>query len=549
MDKRSRIRKLSWFFIFAAFCTVSALLRFYLLGQVPNGLNHDEASIGYDALCLARYGIDRNGYPWPVYPITWGSGGGSPLMIYLVVLSTRLLGRSIFSLRFFPALLGSLTPLLLGLIPFLNKSTDTDITDLKEQSCERKVFSLLLIFLTAINPWHLMLSRWALDANTLPFFLTLAILLFVYAACSTVHRLPKYLLSSCVFALCPYAYGSATIVIPVLLLLLAAWSVKNRLMTIREMLLSALVFALVMAPLVLFFAVNALHLPAIITPYFSIPTLTASRSVFRSAAQLPATLAENLRYLLVFFTIGAEQGEISCNYVPGYAQMFRFTFPLTFLGLFLSIKSIKKRSISDISMLLLTGVTVLFSLFIELDINRMTLLLIPLIWFQARALAFLCTQRGLIFRLAACLSCAAVLCAGCLFLHDYFGEKYNRISKEEDFFMPGYEKAAQEAAILAGNSRSVVSTYTHLSAPFILALYGTETPPEEFLSTVVWKDESSEFRVASAFGRFSFGLPADLSDIDLDSTVLILHSSELDSLPDTAHCTVSTYGDFCVISR
>ena len=86
-----------------------AALRLVSLGIIPHGLNQDEASIGYDAFTLAAYGMDRNGYVWPVYPITWGSGGGSPLMIYLAVLTTKLFGRSILSLRSTPAVLGVLT--------------------------------------------------------------------------------------------------------------------------------------------------------------------------------------------------------------------------------------------------------------------------------------------------------------------------------------------------------------------------------------------------------------------------------------------------------
>ena len=71
------------YFIFALIMIAACLLRLYKLGDIPYGLQQDEASIGYDAFCLANYGIDRNGYHWPVYPITWGCGGGSPLLIYM----------------------------------------------------------------------------------------------------------------------------------------------------------------------------------------------------------------------------------------------------------------------------------------------------------------------------------------------------------------------------------------------------------------------------------------------------------------------------------
>ena len=50
---------------------LGTFLRFYQIGLVPNGLQQDEASIGYEAYCLANFGTDRNGYVYPVYPITW----------------------------------------------------------------------------------------------------------------------------------------------------------------------------------------------------------------------------------------------------------------------------------------------------------------------------------------------------------------------------------------------------------------------------------------------------------------------------------------------
>ena len=79
-DRLSALGLVCFFLVFALGC----FLRFYHLTTLPDGLNQDEASIGYEAFSLAFYGVDRYGNPFPVYPITWGSGGGSPLLIYLL---------------------------------------------------------------------------------------------------------------------------------------------------------------------------------------------------------------------------------------------------------------------------------------------------------------------------------------------------------------------------------------------------------------------------------------------------------------------------------
>ena len=44
------------FFIFILIMVVASVLRLYKLGDVPYGLQQDEASIGYDAYTLATYG-------------------------------------------------------------------------------------------------------------------------------------------------------------------------------------------------------------------------------------------------------------------------------------------------------------------------------------------------------------------------------------------------------------------------------------------------------------------------------------------------------------
>ncbi len=529
--------------LFAVLAAAGAALRFFRFGMVPAGLNQDEASIGYDAYCLATWGMDRNGYHWPVYPISWGSGGGSPLLDYLVTLSTALFGKNIYSLRLVPALLGSLTPPLLALLPFA-------VPQNAEQNSEasgslRQFFSLAILFPAVVNPWHLMMSRWTLDANILPFFLTLSVLSFLHAAASTVRRLPKYLLSAFCFALCTWSYGSATLVVPLALVLIGICCVRNGRMTLRELFLSALIFVLTLSPLILFFAVNLSGRGPIETPWFSVPVLTASRSVFSSGSELLSLILNNIRYLIIFFTVGAERDELYCNVLPGFAQMYRFTFPLTLGGIFLSVRRMQKKHPEDTIFVILTGCTAVFSLFIELDINRMTMLLVPFLYFQALALQALWQKK----KAAAAAVCALILCGALLFTHDYFGERYRELACSDGFFMPGYAEAAQAAAATAGDGKQIVSTYTRVAAPFVVALYATGTPPEEFRDTVVWKDETAEFRIASAFSDFVFGLPEDLSGIDLDRQVLILHQSELDGFPGIEAAEITAYGDFALVRK
>lgn len=62
------------FFLVLFFCLIGILARLILIGQVPYGLNQDEASAGYEAWSILNYGIDRHGISYPVHLIAWGSG-------------------------------------------------------------------------------------------------------------------------------------------------------------------------------------------------------------------------------------------------------------------------------------------------------------------------------------------------------------------------------------------------------------------------------------------------------------------------------------------
>ena len=143
----------------------AAALRLIGLGSIPAGLQQDEASLGYDAYAIAKYGVDRNGFAYPIYPITWGCGGGSPLMIYLNVLTIKLFGTGMVKLRLLPAILGVATVYVFYLI-------------LKEITLSEKKALFGAAFL-AVCPWHIILSRWSLDSNIMPFTLGLSVYLFI----------------------------------------------------------------------------------------------------------------------------------------------------------------------------------------------------------------------------------------------------------------------------------------------------------------------------------------------------------------------------------
>ena len=529
-------------FIFILIMLVASFLRLYKLGDIPFGLQQDEASIGYDAYTLATFGIDRNGYHWPVYPITWGCGGGSPLLIYLNVISIKLFGTGIVKLRLIPAICGILTVALFygslritfGKRAFKNEA------------------SLLGAGFLAICPWHVILSRWSLDCNIMPFNLMLAVYLFLLAARrrSTV----LYAISAAAFSICMYSYGAATIVIPIFLLLICIYCMGIKVLNPKQLVISIITFMVVFLPLLIFYAVNYLGLPEIVTDVICFNKFTAARTgeAFISFdGSLGAKVTSNLKSMLLAVTIGDDRHTLA-HFYPGYATLFEFTFPVTFLGLISSVITlIRGKRAEDVDKLYLVGngiflfltiANVGLEMVILPDISRMVMMFIPFIYFFVKGTAFILESARALFVAVVVL----LLIGGASFTKDYFTD-FNQWSIS--IFMPGYGDAIKRAYEIAGDDRQIYSTYEGLSAPFMLALYYNEYDPYKFYTTVEYKDETAEFRIARSFGNFLFELPEDVSSKAEEGDVFVVATSEEGLFSNLEALNVENFGGYLLIYR
>ncbi|WP_022766124.1 ArnT family glycosyltransferase [Butyrivibrio sp. XPD2006] len=529
--------------IFLLIMVVAAVIRLYKLGEIPLGLQQDEASIGYDAYTLATYGIDRNGYHWPIYPITWGCGGGSPLLIYLNVISISLFGPSIRNLRMIPAVCGILTVALFYAV----------IRIVMEGRRFRNEMALLGAAFLAVCPWHVILSRWSLDCNIMPFNLMLAFWLFMLGV--RKNSTLFYCLSSAAFALCMYSYGAATIVIPILLLLMCVYGLKIKALTWKKVISAAVTFIVVFLPLLVFYAINYLGLPEIVTEHFCFNKFTAARTGEAFIAldgSFFATMLGNLKSMLLAVTVG-DSGHTLAHFYPGYASLFEFTFPVTFLGLIICIKHAVtgKRGTEQLSlqyrmglMLFISAVigTAVLDIVILPDINRLVMLFIPFIFFFVLGAGFILEQARVMF-----VAVASILLIGALsFSKDYFTD-YSTYALS--IYMPGYGDAIAKAYEIAGDDRQIRSTYEGLSSPFMLALYYTNYDPYKFYQTVEYKDPYAEFRIAKSFGNFIFELPDDVTDEKYASDVFVVASSELELFGDLSGYNADDYGGYFVVYR
>lgn len=150
------------FLIFAIAC----FLRFYKLGEVPNGFHRDEAFLGYNAYSILKTGRDING---SLLPLHLKSFIFSPAgYAYVSVPFIYLFGLSSFSIRCASAFFGSLTIIVVFFLTL-------NIFSKEKNSLLLALISSLVL---AINPWHINLSRTATENVVVVFFISLGFLFF-----------------------------------------------------------------------------------------------------------------------------------------------------------------------------------------------------------------------------------------------------------------------------------------------------------------------------------------------------------------------------------
>jgi 4-amino-4-deoxy-L-arabinose transferase-like glycosyltransferase len=179
------------------------VLRFLSLTNFPVGFNADEASFGYDAYSILHTGRDQWGNFFPTVLKSFGDYK-SPLYSYLAIPTVAIFGLNVFATRLPNVIIGVFAVFSVYLL--VNRLTNRG-----------KWPGLFAALLLAVNPWSVMMSRGAFEANLITFFLPFGIYLFL----SGLQK-PKLLTWSAIFlGLSLFTYHSAKLITPLVILGLA----------------------------------------------------------------------------------------------------------------------------------------------------------------------------------------------------------------------------------------------------------------------------------------------------------------------------------------
>jgi len=459
---------------------LACVVRIAGIAGLPGGLNQDEASIGYEAFSILKYGMDRNGISNPIHLLSWGSGQNIAYA-WLCMPFIAVMGLSVFSVRLPMALAGCVSVYVFYLL-------------VKEIYDERT--ALWAGFYFAVFPWHIMKSRWALESNIFPDLVLWAVLLLVYYV---KKQKAVYLYTAvAVFAFSVYSYGTAYMFIPMFLAGVWLWMLAAKKINIKHFVRSAVFCFILVLPIMLFVIINITDGQRIEILGFTIPKMYQQRfSVVTVAGEnMQAVFAENLKKLWQLFI---SQGDgLLWNSMDRYGICYLAFVPLIFSGVAASCMRRKNCSFIIHWWAICAIVTALVT---DINVNRINIIFIPVAYFISVSLAeFSSVHKAVNYAIVGV----------CVVLFVSFGRNYTSQWERniKPSFFASYNKALDYATEQTDGD---IYISTDINQPYMLTLFYTQAPPQQYISTVEKSRAGVAFEQINSFDRFYFYAPQSIS--------------------------------------
>lgn len=509
-------KKKNYYLLLFLACIIAVSIRVYQFGVVPGGMNQDGAMAAVDAKALADYGTDRLGMRYPVHLTAWGFGQMSALLSYLMIPSIKLFGLSVFSARL-PMLLVSLASI------YLLYLFSTDFAG--------KNTALVVLCFTAINPWHIIQSRWALDCNLFPHFL-LAGICFLNRG---ISRKSGWLyLSMVFFALSMYCYGISVYTVPVMLFASGIMLLRRKKVSFLQILICAIIYLLIAWPFLACMAINTFGIDTIETPFFTIPyfpySMRSSDVLFFSKEPIKQ-LQQNAEALLrILFQI--YRGP-AWNEIRGFGTLYVFSVPFILIGMVLVFRRYRKSIAAALTVIWFLTSLAAGLITANVNINRINIIFYPLILFTGIGIyaSIHYFDGKTIGRILKLLIPIAYITAFCIFAGTYFTTYADQAA---DDFMLDFGNAVTaikdtDAEKIYISADAQYKGYSHVSE--ILTLFYMETDEKYY--------QSPEFS-----RRFTFHIPPDPDPSE--DAVYVAAADDLLYFSENYY-QINSYGKFYVI--
>ena len=458
------------------FLTLGFLTRLVLIDIIPNGLNTDEASAGYDAFSILNYGIDRHGNYLPVFLESWGSGQ-NVLLTYLAIPFIKIIGLNALAIRLPMAIIGCISLVIWFML-------------LRRISNE-KFARLGLIFL-AICPWHIMKSRWGLESNLFPDIILLSIFLLIKGLQDENKIL--YYLSFVLFSISTYAYGTSYFFLPTFIIILLTILIKKKQIKIKEAIFSLLIIGVISSPIILCIFINKFDLNQINLPFMTIPKLPIMRYENMSSIFSGNIIINSLGNFLRGVSIIVLQNDgLQWNALTISGITYKISIIFTIIGI---IKAFEEKTKYGyiFNTWFLAGLLLMFVC--EPNINRINIIWFPIIYYTIFGIKSVVEQKEIFKKWIIVLYILSFI----VFLFEYISEDtsryqtFNTNMKEVTEYINKINKDEQDIYI----SNSIKEAY-------IYCLFYNKYNTHKFVDTVKYKNGPlKEFQTVQSFGNYKF---------------------------------------------
>lgn len=472
------------YFVLALIFIFAVFVRVYDFPNNPPGINQDEQASAYEAYSLLTTGKDKWGYTLPVYFPAWGSGQ-NVMYAYLTVPSIAIFGLNTFAVRL-PALIMALATIIFFYF-ILRKQFDLKTAQIGT-------------FLLATLPWHVMMSRWSLESNALPFFVALGILTVMYALDYSKSKLDLRKKIFIAISLIPlafglYAYAIGVFVVPVFFALILFFHFKTLKENKKIWLIAFGLFMIFAMPLGLFLIKNNIikaDLPFESLLPFSLPLLPESRlDQVTGDMNVLATLYNNLK----FFFSGFRDG-LTWNTPNDYLPLSPFVLPFALLSMYVLARDLKARKLNLVFAMFLAYVPTLF--IFDHNINRFNAGLLMLVGLGAYGFTVFVEEfskrinNKKISKNWLSAIFIIIMSLHALLFFGYYEISYRNHARDAfNYGMDGALKFAKKE--IPENSKVYVSTSAAINYSYYL--YHTETHPDKFREEVRYEVKRGSFNV------------------------------------------------------
>ena len=502
-------------------------LRLAFITRFPAGLNCDEASSSYEAYSILTTLRDRNNYFLPVYLVSWG-GGQSVLLTYLGIPFVKLLGLNVLATRLPMAIISSISVIVFYKLILLLSDEDSDNQYIK---------ILFAVLFFALNPWHIMKSRWALDANLLPDFVLFGIyfiIKFIKSKTVAVNPKERFLyIGFILLAISAYAYSTAYVALTIFTIIFFIYSIIKKCVNVKMTVCTASIVLLMTWPLILFVIINIFDLNEINLAFLSIPKLRVNRLLGESVGGNSNIFLSVISNLIneIKFIVFQDDG-LYWNRVSGIGMYYLFSFPLLIIG-FVRYVIDKKPRVDicgkDVMFIWLVSGLIMCLFLKEININRANFVIIPIIYFIIEGFS--------IFNSAERIKAIPfiVLIIGFMF----FSYRYidSNLKKEKNILIDGYNTGEIECFAYGFDKLiphlddetkySKVYLFGMVHEAHIFVLYYTKCDPQLFYNQKVTYSDNKKFNNIKQFGKWNFGFPEYLENDERIAYVTSEHEGRI----------------------